>query len=93
MASPPRIVSPTSEGLTSATSCFGQEETDLLIHLLGVYMDRTHALKLPPGTSEEIREQIQVSWEEEFLPVAQKLLARLETHHTDLIPLDTPVEP
>ena len=54
-------------------------------------MEESNALSLPPGTPEKSRVLQRVYWEEEFLPVAQNLLARIHTHHTDLVPLDTPL--
>lgn len=37
-----------------------------------------------------ILEVLRDMWEEQFVPVAQHLLQRLKTHHTDLVPLESP---
>lgn len=37
-----------------------------------------------------IPEVLRDMWEGQFVPVAQHLLQRLKSHHTDLVPLESP---
>ncbi|XP_015772193.1 PREDICTED: armadillo repeat-containing protein 2-like [Acropora digitifera] len=81
-----------SDKITSSTETFGEQETLELIDILTQYLDEDTALD-PAGveTAESnILEVLRDMWEEQFVPVAQHLLQRLKTHHTDLVPLESP---
>ena len=41
-----------------------------------------------PDLPEHYKRHLTDLWEAEFLPVAQALLSRVESHHTDLVPLE-----
>ena len=41
-----------------------------------------------PDLPEHYKRRLKDLWEAEFLPVAQALLSRIESHHTDLVPLE-----
>ncbi|KFQ81249.1 Armadillo repeat-containing protein 2, partial [Phaethon lepturus] len=68
-----------SENITSATSCFG-EDTDALLALLTSLLDEELALDY--GLDCDLRAQLY--WEREFKPVAEKLLDRIQSHHSFL---------
>jgi len=36
---------------------------------------------------EETKQTLHTSWKKDFLPVAQNLLARIKSYHTNLVPL------
>lgn len=78
------------EILRSASGCL--HALFLNIFSLLVLADEDTALD-PAGveTAESnILEVLRDMWEEQFVPVAQHLLQRLKTHHTDLVPLESP---
>ncbi|XP_067050151.1 armadillo repeat-containing protein 2-like [Acropora muricata] len=81
-----------SDKITSSTETFGEQETLELIDILTQYLDEDTALD-PAGVEaaeSNILEVLRDMWEEQFVPVAQHLLQRLKTHHTDLVPLESP---
>ena len=53
----------------------------------------SYVLDLPADTPEESRAAVYTSWRNEFLPVAQSLLTRIQTHHTHLVPLNSHASP
>jgi len=38
----------------------------------------------------ELYETLRDMWEDVFSPVGEKLLQRIKSHHTDLVPLESP---
>ncbi|NXT26359.1 ARMC2 protein, partial [Syrrhaptes paradoxus] len=74
-----------SENITSASSCFG-EDTDTLLMLLTSLLDEELALDY--SLSRDLRDHHKQYWEREFKPVAEKLLDRIQSHHS-LLPTVT----
>ncbi|XP_027549337.1 armadillo repeat-containing protein 2 isoform X3 [Neopelma chrysocephalum] len=74
-----------SENFTSAASCFGGD-TDTLLLLLTSLLDEK--LVLDCSLDREGRDSHKLHWEREFKPVAEKLLDRIQSHHSFL-----PAEP
>ncbi|NXN63705.1 ARMC2 protein, partial [Himantopus himantopus] len=70
-----------SENITSAASCFG-EDTDTLLALLTSLLDEELALDYSLDT--DSRDYQKLYWEREFKPVAEKLLGRIQSHHSFL---------
>ncbi|KAJ7401853.1 Armadillo repeat-containing protein 2 [Pitangus sulphuratus] len=70
-----------SENFTSAASCFG-EDTDTLLVLLTSLLDENLALDC--SLNREGRDSHKLHWEREFKPVAEKLLDRIQSHHSFL---------
>ncbi|NXN28663.1 ARMC2 protein, partial [Nycticryphes semicollaris] len=70
-----------SENITSAASCFG-EDTDTLLVLLTSLLDEELALDHSLDT--DLRDYHKLYWEREFKPVAEKLLDRIQRHHSCL---------
>ncbi|XP_050170790.1 armadillo repeat-containing protein 2 isoform X3 [Myiozetetes cayanensis] len=70
-----------SENFTSAASCFG-EDTDTLLVLLTSLLDENLALDC--SLDREGRDSHKLHWEREFKPVAEKLLDRIQSHHSFL---------
>ncbi|PKU46043.1 armadillo repeat-containing protein 2 isoform x1 [Limosa lapponica baueri] len=70
-----------SENITSAASCFG-EDTDTLLVLLTSLLDEELALDHSLDT--DLRDYNKLYWEREFKPVAEKLLDRIQRHHSCL---------
>uniref|UniRef100_A0A8C3C5B1 Armadillo repeat containing 2 n=1 Tax=Cairina moschata TaxID=8855 RepID=A0A8C3C5B1_CAIMO len=68
-----------SENITSAASCFG-EDTDTLLVLLTSLLDEE--LVLDYSLDRDLREYHKRYWEREFKPVAEKLLDRIQSHHS-----------
>ncbi|KAI4905382.1 hypothetical protein NFI96_016365 [Prochilodus magdalenae] len=60
-----------------------------LLEILCLYSDQT-CLQWPP--SDDVREYQESCWELDFLPVAQKLKKRIQSHVTLLKPIDGPPE-
>ena len=78
------------EILKSASGCLHM--LFLNVFSLLVLTDEDTALD-PAGVDaaeSNILEVLRDMWEEQFVPVAQHLLQRLKTHHTDLVPLESP---
>ena len=42
------------------------------------------------GAESSIPDVLRDVWESQFVPVGQHLLQRLKSHHTDLVPLESP---
>ncbi|KAL5009503.1 hypothetical protein ScPMuIL_011808 [Solemya velum] len=78
--------------ITSTELCFGVSETGELADLLIEYLDQEAALDISEenGMEEEVRQYLQETWQTDFIPVAKSLLTRLETHQSDLEPLQSP---
>ncbi|KFP20880.1 Armadillo repeat-containing protein 2, partial [Egretta garzetta] len=74
-----------SENITSAASCFG-EDTDTLLMLLTSLLDEELALGY--SLDRDLRDHHKLYWEREFKPVAEKLLERIQSHHS-LLPTVT----
>ncbi|XP_039235748.1 armadillo repeat-containing protein 2 isoform X4 [Pipra filicauda] len=70
-----------SENFTSAASCFGGD-TDTLLVLLTSLLDEK--LVLDCSLDREGRDSHKLHWEREFKPVAEKLLDRIQSHHSFL---------
>ncbi|XP_075603960.1 armadillo repeat-containing protein 2 isoform X2 [Balearica regulorum gibbericeps] len=70
-----------SENITSAASCFG-EDTDVLLVLLTSLLDEELALDY--SLDRDLRDYHRLYWEREFKPVAEKLLDRIQSHHSFL---------
>ncbi|XP_050565811.1 armadillo repeat-containing protein 2 isoform X2 [Cygnus atratus] len=68
-----------SENITSAASCFG-EDTDTLLVLLTSLLDEE--LVLDYSLDRDLRDYHKLYWEREFKPVAEKLLDRIQSHHS-----------
>ncbi|XP_074779406.1 armadillo repeat-containing protein 2 isoform X1 [Athene noctua] len=68
-----------SEDITSAASCFG-EDTDTLLVLLTSLLDEE--LVLDYSLDRDSRDYHKLYWEREFKPVAEKLLDRIQSHHS-----------
>uniref|UniRef100_A0A8C5T6J9 Armadillo repeat containing 2 n=1 Tax=Malurus cyaneus samueli TaxID=2593467 RepID=A0A8C5T6J9_9PASS len=74
-----------SENITSTASCFGGD-TDTLLALLTSLLDEE--VELDCSLDRDIMDCQRVYWEREFKPVAEKLLDRIQSHHSFL-----PAEP
>ncbi|MBN3319339.1 ARMC2 protein, partial [Atractosteus spatula] len=72
----------------SAALCFGEEETKSLLQLLSVFLDENIATHW--NLSEDYKEFHKACWETEFVPVAQKLMNRIQNQYSVLEPLGTP---
>ncbi|NXA07745.1 ARMC2 protein, partial [Sapayoa aenigma] len=70
-----------SENITSAASRFG-EDTDTLLVLLTSLLDEKLVLDCSLDT--DVRHCHKLHWEREFKPVAEKLLDRIQSHHSFL---------
>ncbi|KAM6323863.1 armadillo repeat-containing protein 2 [Aegotheles albertisi] len=70
-----------SENITSAASCFG-EDTNTLLVLLTSLLDEE--LVLDYSLDRDLRDHHKLYWESEFKPVAEKLLDRIQSHHSFL---------
>uniref|UniRef100_A0A8C3QRA1 Armadillo repeat containing 2 n=1 Tax=Cyanoderma ruficeps TaxID=181631 RepID=A0A8C3QRA1_9PASS len=68
-----------SESMTSAASCFGGD-TDTLLVLLTALLDEE--VELECSLDRGIKDCQRVYWEREFKPVAEKLLDRIQSHHS-----------
>nr|XP_012952033.3 armadillo repeat-containing protein 2 isoform X4 [Anas platyrhynchos] len=68
-----------SENITSAASCFG-EDTDTLLVLLTSLLDEE--LVQDYSLDRDLRDYHKRYWETEFKPVAEKLLDRIQSHHS-----------
>ncbi|KAL2306587.1 hypothetical protein Nmel_004516 [Mimus melanotis] len=68
-----------SEGMTSTASCFGGD-TDTLLLLLTAFLDEE--VELECSLDRDIKDCQRVYWEREFKPVAEKLLDRIQSHHS-----------
>ncbi|XP_025719449.1 armadillo repeat-containing protein 2 [Callorhinus ursinus] len=77
-----------SENIISASSCFGDEDTNTLLVLLPSFLDEE--LALDGSFDQDLRNYHKLQWETEFKPVAQQLLNRIQSHHTFLEPLPIP---
>ncbi|XP_032194767.1 armadillo repeat-containing protein 2 isoform X2 [Mustela erminea] len=77
-----------SENITSASSCFGDEDTNTLLVLLPSFLDEE--LALDGSFDQDLKNYHKLQWETEFKPVAQQLLNRIQSHHTFLEPLSIP---
>lgn len=81
-----------SDKMTNSSETFGEQEAIELIDVLTQYLDEDTALDTSELEAAEsnIPEVLRDMWEGQFVPVAQHLLQRLKSHHTDLVPLESP---
>ncbi|NXS54241.1 ARMC2 protein, partial [Brachypteracias leptosomus] len=70
-----------SENISSVASCFG-EDTDTLLVLLKSLL--AEELVLDYSLDGDLRDDHKLHWEREFRPVAEKLLDRIQSHHSSL---------
>ncbi|XP_059698301.1 armadillo repeat-containing protein 2 isoform X2 [Haemorhous mexicanus] len=68
-----------SENMASAASCFGGN-TNVLLMLLTALLDEE--VELECSLDKGIKDCQRVYWEREFKPVAEKLLDRIQSHHS-----------
>ncbi|KAM7060904.1 armadillo repeat-containing protein 2 isoform 2-T4 [Acridotheres tristis] len=68
-----------SEGTTSTASCFGGDTNTLLL-LLTAFLDEE--VELECSLERDIKDCQKIYWEREFKPVAEKLLDRIQSHHS-----------
>ncbi|XP_067402669.1 armadillo repeat-containing protein 2 isoform X2 [Emydura macquarii macquarii] len=74
-----------SENITSAASCFEEDDTNTLLVLLASFLDEELALDY--SFDRDLRDYHKLYWETEFKPVAQKLLNRIQSHRSFLQPV------
>ncbi|XP_038252417.2 armadillo repeat-containing protein 2 isoform X2 [Dermochelys coriacea] len=74
-----------SENITSPASCFEEEDINTLLGLLASFLDEELALDY--NFDRDLRDYHKLYWETEFKPVAQKLLSRIQSHHSFLQPI------
>nr|XP_006123253.1 armadillo repeat-containing protein 2 isoform X2 [Pelodiscus sinensis] len=74
-----------SENIASAASCFEDDDINTLLVLLASLLDEELALDY--GFDRDLRNYHKLCWETEFKPVAQKLLKRIQNHHSILQPI------
>ncbi|CAM4649590.1 unnamed protein product [Lepidochelys kempii] len=74
-----------SENITSPASCFEEEDINTLLVLLASFLDEELALDY--NFDRDLRDYHKLYWETEFKPVAQKLLSRIQSHHSFLQPI------
>uniref|UniRef100_A0A8D2J5W0 Armadillo repeat containing 2 n=1 Tax=Varanus komodoensis TaxID=61221 RepID=A0A8D2J5W0_VARKO len=65
-----------SENITSAESCFAEDDANTLVILLASFLDEELALDY--NIDSDLRDYHKLYWETEFKPVAQKLLQRIQ---------------
>ncbi|XP_068040311.1 armadillo repeat-containing protein 2 isoform X5 [Anomalospiza imberbis] len=68
-----------SENMASTASCFGGD-TNALLMLLTALLDEE--VELECSLDRDIKDCQRVYWEREFKPVAEKLLDRIQSHHS-----------
>nr|XP_041571048.1 armadillo repeat-containing protein 2 isoform X3 [Taeniopygia guttata] len=68
-----------SENMASTASCFGGN-TDELLMLLTALLDEE--VELECSLDRDIKDCQRIYWEREFKPVAEKLLDRIQSHHS-----------
>ncbi|NWT09335.1 ARMC2 protein, partial [Vireo altiloquus] len=68
-----------SEDITSAASCFGRDTDTLLVLLTSLLDDK---VELECNLDRDIKDCQRLYWEREFKPVAEKLLDRIQSHHS-----------
>uniref|UniRef100_A0A452IND8 Uncharacterized protein n=1 Tax=Gopherus agassizii TaxID=38772 RepID=A0A452IND8_9SAUR len=74
-----------SENITNAASCFEEDDINTLLVLLALFLDEELALDY--SFDRDLRDYHKLYWETEFKPVAQKLLNRIQSHHSFLQPI------
>ena len=50
-------------------------------------LDEESALSLPTDVNKDVRDFLRRTWIEEFCPVAQNLLTRIQSHYSELEPI------
>ncbi|XP_031553121.1 armadillo repeat-containing protein 2-like [Actinia tenebrosa] len=80
-----------SGDITTSFDTFGEEETLDLIDVLTEYLDEevifsSSMEEMDPSLYDTLRDM----WDQVFYPVGYNLLHRIKTHHTDLVPLESP---
>ncbi|XP_043366710.1 armadillo repeat-containing protein 2 isoform X3 [Dermochelys coriacea] len=83
-----------SENITSPASCFEEEDINTLLGLLASFLAlltffpiTDEELALDYNFDRDLRDYHKLYWETEFKPVAQKLLSRIQSHHSFLQPI------
>lgn len=78
-----------SEKINSSYDCFGNPEADDLCDVLTEFLDEQVVLGLESSDEmdEETRRIVGSLWRDQFCPVAARLLQRVESHLTDLEPI------
>ncbi|NXT71214.1 ARMC2 protein, partial [Chaetops frenatus] len=79
-----------SEKITSAASCFGGDTNTLLV-LLTALLDEE--VELECSLDRDIKDCQRLYWEREFKPVADKLLDRIQSHHSTKTSPAEPITP
>jgi len=81
-----------SDKITSSSETFGEQEALELMDILTQYLDEDVALDPSELEAAEsnIPELLRDMWEGQFVPVAEHLLERVKSHHSDLVPLESP---
>lgn len=81
-----------SDKITNSSETFGEQEALELMDILTQYLDEDIALDPSEleGAESSIPDVLRDVWESQFVPVGQHLLQRLKSHHTDLVPLESP---
>ncbi|KAL9969241.1 hypothetical protein ACROYT_G021436 [Oculina patagonica] len=81
-----------SDKITSSSETFGDQETLELKDILTQYLDEDIVLDHSELDSMEssLPDVLRDMWEGQFVPVGQHLLQRVKSHHTDLVPLESP---
>uniref|UniRef100_A0A8D0GH59 Armadillo repeat containing 2 n=1 Tax=Sphenodon punctatus TaxID=8508 RepID=A0A8D0GH59_SPHPU len=74
-----------SENISSAGSCFAEDDANTLLVLLTSFLDEEFALNY--SFDKDLKDYHRAYWETEFKPVAQKLLNRIQSLHALLEPL------
>ncbi|XP_023578095.1 armadillo repeat-containing protein 2 isoform X2 [Octodon degus] len=77
-----------SENSSKASSCFGDEDTNMLLGLLSSFLDEE--LVLGSSFDQDINDYHKLHWETEFKPVAEQLLSRIRSSRASLAPLPVP---
>ncbi|XP_003466063.1 armadillo repeat-containing protein 2 [Cavia porcellus] len=77
-----------SENTSSASSCFGDEDTNTLLVLLSSFLNEE--LALDSSFDPDLKSYHRLQWETEFKPVALQLLNRIQSRYALLEPLPVP---
>ena len=78
-----------SEKIVKAADCFGVIEADDLITLLNELVEPELALdyESQEDLDDNAKEVLKDTWSMQFQPVASQLLRKIDSHHSDLIPI------
>ncbi|EDO32819.1 predicted protein, partial [Nematostella vectensis] len=70
--------------ITTSSATFGEEETLELIDILSEYLDEELVFGETCNLEPALIEALRSTWLQSFYPVAEHLLERIQSHHTDL---------